>query len=359
MERSEAPICVNSTANSSPCKQNKQKNHLKPLTVSKTLDLGLTDYSERDAPWDTHRSEAQTVMMIYDSAEEFARYGERISGCSGVLRFGLVVDPETGELRLKLREAQFCRVRNCPVCQWRRSLMWQARFYQSLPKIEQEHPKGRWLFLTLTVPNCPVNELRNTLQGMNKAWQRLIKRKEFKPVLGFIRTTEVTHGKDGNAHPHFHALLLVKPSYFGHSYVTQAQWLDLWRSCMRDESIMMVDIRVVKNRDKNDPKTGLQRAAAETLKYAVKPADMINNPEWFLELTRQVHKLRFMATGGVLKDVLRVDDETDQDLIVADEVAEQPDDGARLAFSYRPSERRYRRFARGDKPAGSEGGQND
>ena len=68
-------------------------------------------------------------------------------------------------------------------------------------------------------------------------------------------------------------------------------------------------------------------------------------------MTEQVHKLRFMATGGVLKDVLRQDDETDQDLIVADDVAEQADDGARLAFSYRPSDRRYRRFARGDKVA--------
>ena len=59
--------------------------------------------------------------------------------------------------------------------------MWQARFYQSLPTIVQEHPKARWLFLTLTVRNMPVCELRDALQHMNKSWQRLIKRKEFKP----------------------------------------------------------------------------------------------------------------------------------------------------------------------------------
>ena len=113
-------------------------------------------------------------MMIYDRAEQFERYAERISHCSGVLRFGQVIDQETGEIGLKLREAQFCRVRNCPVCQWRRSLMWQARFYQALPALEQEHPKARWIFLTLTVPNCPVEELRATLQEMGKGWQRLI-----------------------------------------------------------------------------------------------------------------------------------------------------------------------------------------
>lgn len=337
MERITAPNCINDT----------------PKTASNT-DIALTDYSKRDAPWDTHRSQAQDVMAIYETVKDFQRLAERISGCSGVLRFGLVVEPETGELRLKLREAQFCRVRNCPVCQWRRSMMWQARFYQALPRIEQEHPKARWLFLTLTVPNCPVNELRSTLQGMNKAWQRLIKRKEFKPVLGFIRTTEVTPEKQRKdyAHPHFHALLLVPSSWFGGDYyVKQARWLELWRECMRDDSIMQVDIRAVKSLNKDDPKTGLQRAAAETLKYSVKPDDMINNPDWFLTMTEQVHQLRFMATGGVLKDVLRQEEETDQDLIIGDDVAEHPDDGARLAFSYRPSDRRYRRFERGDKPA--------
>ena len=335
MERTKATICVNDTP-----------------YVPSSKDTPLTDYSARDKPWDIHRSEAQDVQAIYERAEEFERYAERISDCSGVLRFGQHIDQETGEIGLKLREAQFCRVRNCPVCQWRRSLMWQARFYQALPALEKEHPKARWLFLTLTVPNCPVNELRSTLQGMNKAWQRLIKRKEFKPVLGFIRTTEVTHGRDGSAHPHFHALLLVPSWYFsGAAYVKQDRWLELWRECIRHDLIMLLDIRTVKSLNKDDPKTGLQRAAAETLKYSVKPADMVNHPDWFLEMTRQVHKLRFMATGGVLKDVLRQEDESNQDLIVADDVAEQLDDGSRLAFSYRPSDRRYRRFAKGDKAA--------
>ncbi|MDI5568585.1 protein rep, partial [Salmonella enterica subsp. enterica serovar Kentucky] len=40
-------------------------------------------------------------------------------------------------------------------------------------------------------------------------------------------------------------------------------------------------------------------AVAETLKYSTKPADMVADPEWFLELTRQTHKRRFVATGGM------------------------------------------------------------
>lgn len=315
-------------------------------------DLPLSSYSARDKPWDTHRSNAQDVQRIYGAAVEFERYAERIAECSGVLRFGQAVDQESGEIHLKLRETYFCRVRHCPVCQWRRSLMWQARFYQSLPEVEQHHPNARWLFLTLTVKNCPVNNLRATLQAMNKAWQRFIKRKEFRPVQGFIRTTEVTRSKNGEAHPHFHVLLMVPPSMLsGKNYVKQSRWAETWAECMRLDYMPMVNIQTVKNRNKDDPRTGLQRAVAETLKYSVKPADMIDHPSWFLEMTRQVHKQRFVATGGALKDVLRVDEETQEQLTLTDGDAEQADDGQRIAFNWRARERQYRRFPKGDKSA--------
>ncbi len=103
--------------------------------------------------------------------------------------------------------------------------MWQARFYQAMPRLAAEHPKARWIFLTLTVKNCQISELRDTLKHMNASWQRLKDRKEFKPVSGWIRSTEVTRGKDGTAHPHFHALLMVPPSWFTRHYIKQlAGW---------------------------------------------------------------------------------------------------------------------------------------
>ncbi|WP_257640988.1 protein rep, partial [Acetobacter okinawensis] len=180
--------------------------------------------------WDDHRARAADVQAIYSELSEFERLAERIGACSGVLRFGQIPDPETGEMRLRLREAQFCRVRHCPVCQWRRSLMWQARFFQALPDLVEAHKEARWLFLTLTVRNCPVEALRPVLRDMNTAWGRLVKRPEFQQVQGWIRTTEVTRGRDGSAHPHFHALLMVPPSYFqGKYYVKQARWVELWR----------------------------------------------------------------------------------------------------------------------------------
>lgn len=236
--------------------------------------------------------------------------------------------------------------------------MWQARFYQSLPAIQEAHPKARWLFLTLTVRNCPVDQLGDTLTAMNAGWQRLKDRKDFKPVTGWVRTTEVTRGRDGSAHPHFHALLMVPPSMFAKNYVKQARWVELWQEAMRLDYTPVVDVRAVKSKA---PKEGqseaeaaaaaLQNAVAETLKYSVKPSDMTDDPAWFLEMTKQVHKRRFVATGGALKDVLRVEEETDEDLTLADGPAPIEDDGSRLAFNWRSDERRYRRFPQRDKEA--------
>ncbi|WP_188317538.1 protein rep, partial [Salmonella enterica] len=103
----------------------------------------LTDYSPSDAPWDAHRSVSDDVGGIYLLAAEYERYGARMASCGGLLRFGWSTLKETGETRLRLREAHFCRVRHCPVCLWRRSLMWQARFYQSLPRIVADYPDAR------------------------------------------------------------------------------------------------------------------------------------------------------------------------------------------------------------------------
>ncbi|KAA2114138.1 Replication protein, partial [Escherichia coli] len=275
-----------------------------------------------------------------------------------ILRFGWSTNEQTGETRLRLRDARFCRVRHCPICQWRRSLMWQARFYQSLPKIVAEHPDARWLFLTLTVRNCPVTELGDTLTVMNAAFQRLKDRKEFRGVLGWVRTTEVTCGRDGSAHPHFHTLLMVSPSMLsGDGYVKHARWVELWRDCLRVEYDPNVDIRVVKSKKPKDGESlpcsvveQLRGVVVETLKYSTKPADMLVDPEWFLELTRQVHKRRFVATGGVLKDVLQLERETNEDLIMADGMAEGTDDGSRLAFSWRAKDKKYRRDRAMDKP---------
>ena len=251
--------------------------------------------------------------------------------CSQLLDFRLV--PGDSEYKLKLFSARFCRVRHCPVCQWRRSLMWKAKAFKVLPLVVEAYPKYRWLFLTLTVKNCQITELRETLQWLNKSWQRMSQRKKF-PAIGWIRSTEVTRSKDRSAHPHFHCLLLVKPGYFSKYYIKQAEWVEMWRSSLRIDYQPILDIRPVKR--------GKQPMSLipEILKYCVKESDLVADKEWFLELTRQMHKMRTVSTGGVLKEYLKQLEQEPEDLIGKGDESEV--DEGHLYFGWKYHEKKYR-----------------
>lgn len=211
--------------------------------------------------------------------------------------------------------------------------MWKAKAYKVLPRIVEKFPTHRWLFVTLTQKNVPIRELRATLQQMSCGFQRLVQLKAW-PAEGWLRSTEVTKGRDGNAHPHFHCLLLVPRSYFGKNYIKQADWVEMWRKSMRLDYNPVMDVQAVKCGD--HPSS----LVPELLKYCTKESDLVADREWFLELTRQMHKLRCVATGGVLKDYLRELEEEPEDLIGESE-EDEVDEGS-LFFGWKRPEKKYR-----------------
>lgn len=301
----------------------------------------LSDIQPSEKSWDTHRAEAESVRLLYSLSTEFTKYASRIYDCSQILKFAPTPD------KLVLKHAYFCRVRYCPVCQWRRSLLWRAVMFQQLPAIKEKYPSYRWVFLTLTVKNPPVTELRDTLKAMNSAWQRLAQTKRFKRVVkGFIRTTEVTRGKDGDmmAHPHFHALLLVQSNYFTTNYIKQNDWVEMWQKALRVDYAPSVNVKAVKPPKKGE-KDNLDKAICETLKYSVKPSDIAKDNdggEWLHEMTRQTLNMRFIATGGILKGVLKPDDQvTEQEMLTPTGDDEAPSEQKRIGFRFFPHHGRY------------------
>ena len=293
--------------------------------------IPLAEISPRDKPWDKHRFNCDRATRHY-SGTEFQRLADRMTFCSEFLGFGLV-GSDDGTLALKLRTARFCRVRHCPVCQWRRSLMWKAKAYKVLPNIVRDFPKHRWLFVTLTQRNVPISDLRDTLKEMNRGFQRLVQLKAW-PAAGWLRSTEVTRGKDGSAHPHFHCLLLVPAGYFsGQSYLKQAQWVEMWKRCLRLDYSPILDVQAVKRGQ--EPMS----LVPELLKYCVKESDLVADQAWFLELTRQMHKMRCVATGGVLKEYLKDLEQEPDDLIGQQESGDE--DLAEFWAVWKTRERRY------------------
>ena len=329
--------------------------------------LWLSDVSPRDKPWDQHKQQARQVASIYTQAD-YEKYSKRIWECSQSLEFRVLSDDQGGS-HLKLHSARFCRVRLCPVCQWRRSMMWRARFLKALPKICADYPRGRFLFLTLTVRNCPLEDLRETIAWMNASWLKMVKRKNF-PALGWIKCIEVTRGQTDLAHPHFHCLLMVNETYFKDGYISQANWTKMWKECLKVDYTPIVNVKRVRdrkhkskqtvdsidnttvdtinNRPVDNPIDDIIAGVLETIKYSVKPADLIGEDymfvtpqDWLAELTRQLHKTRSIALGGIFKQYLSEDDL--EDLINA-EIEEETDldeEGYNYIFEWREIMRRY------------------
>jgi len=311
----------------------------------------LSDISPADKPWDIHRAQSDELAKIYDSIG-YDRYAERIGECSQLLTYALKATDD-GEVKLKLREARFCRVRHCMVCQWRRSLMWRARFFKALPEIQAKYPTGRWIFVTLTVKNCELKDLRVTLNWMNGAWSKLTRRKEF-PALGFVKSVEVTRGVGGTAHPHFHSLIFVPASYFTRGYISHAKWTSIWQSCLKTDYPPILDVRVVKSKTttsndaQNASNQAMAEAVCETLKYAVKPSDLLADPDWLGELTKQLQKTRAISIGGCLKEFFSEDDP--EDLINGEiQEEEKSEDDSFLLFDWSAIVRRYKK-SNGKKP---------
>jgi plasmid rolling circle replication initiator protein Rep len=319
-------------------------NHLKSVQEASApvseQSPGLAEVSPRDKKWDAHRGATQLVGDIYGKGD-YHRLAARMAKCSTLLAFNQSINPDTGEVGIKLKNAMFCHVRHCEVCQWRKSMRNIARFFERIPQVMAAHPKGQWVFLTLTVQNPVMTDLRATLVAMNAAWKRLIQRKDW-PALGFIRTTEVTRDKNGNPHPHFHCLLLVRPSYFSTGYISQLNWAINWQGVLRVDYLPVIDVRKVKAKK---GQTDISAAVVETLKYAVKLEDM-KDPAFLFGITEQLHKMRFLATGGVLKDFLS-NDVSSEEMVNTTELAETVEtvleDEPTLLFGWKPKVRRYQK----------------
>lgn len=288
-----------------------------------TFPITLVDFSEREQIWNRHKANSDSIAQFYASSE-YSKYGSRIIACSASLEFELI----SGSL--KLSDARFCRVRHCPVCQWRRSLKWKARAYSALPLVVQDFPKHRWIFLTLTIRNCPIEELRATLTEMHAAFKRLVKTEAW-CAKGWIKSTEVTKGQDELAHPHFHILLMVPPSYFsGARYLSHKRWAHLWQQALRVDYVPIIDVRAIKPTE--DPVVLIP----EILKYQTKANDLITDQDWLLKLTEQLHQSRQVSIGGILRSYMR--DTRKPSASSEDELADQEN----LTFKFAWNRRTHR-----------------
>lgn len=289
---------------------------MKHMTSQVLVDKSTTGKTRN---WALHKLHSGYISLAYEEID--SRKAERMRDCAQWLEFARKEDGT-----MKLHDARFCRVRLCPVCQWRRSLKTFAQMSQVLDIASNDG--YQFVFLTLTVRNCGADDLSDELTHLLLSFNRLMKYKAVQTAIkGYYRGCEVTHNiKTDEYHPHLHVILAVKPSYFGGSYyLSQAKWTELWQRALQVEYVPIVDIRRCK---------GGSKSIAEACKYAVKPSDIISFDDWDLTvdtlrtLDKALENRRFIGLGGIIKEIhkkLHLDDMEDGDLVHAvDTVAEEP-----------------------------------
>ncbi|SBY88961.1 Replication protein [Klebsiella quasipneumoniae] len=231
-----------------------------------------------------------------------------------------------------------CRSRHCQNCQRIKAFVWQEKMKEIIPELSINFKNGKYLFITFTVKNPKITNLRLVLKCMSRAYAKMFQRKAFRFVVGGIRSTEITRGKGGDdeAHPHFHAIICLKTTYFKkENYLSADEWGRHWGECLEAEfkkegleynaadypkGFPRVDIRVAKSADgkqeitnKNIAEHGDQ-LINYVLKYSIKGSDLLKDgkaDKWFWEFDKQVKGIRMIAPVGVVKKML-ADLERDQ-----------------------------------------------
>ena len=284
---------------------------VRPWSQNKKMGIKLIDlYKLAKKSDDTLISDNRLVAL--DQCGDFLKFGQYSDGTQ------------------KLAEAHFCGLRLCPQCNWRRSLKLFAQVSAVSDAILHDKPSVRFLFVTFTIRNIKGNEIKETLDCMNKGFQALTQSKQQykaaaglqRSLLGYMKATEITYNSETNTfHPHLHVILEVDKNYFNNRnmYISQAKWRQMWQEVMHLDYEPLVNVKAIKTDGKSNPK-----AVAEVAKYPVKSADILSleNKEQavnaLIDLHRGIYKRQFITFGGDFrryKQLLNLDDVEKGDLV--------------------------------------------
>jgi plasmid rolling circle replication initiator protein Rep len=281
-----------------------------------------------------HKRFTRPVSTSLGRDPELRDVAAAIGSCAQVLDL-LVEAPPDGELYAHLKASQVCNRRLCPWCEWRRSQRWKRRIEAGLHALNVANPGHRPLLLTLTVRNCEIEELGQTISAMHKAWDRMVRR-QFFPTDLWLRRTEVTYPNrlqspsdpsqqrravpnrqtdtpqhtlsrgevlGGRwAHPHLHALLMVRPSYWGKNYVKSLTWQQEWMDAARIDYPPVVDVRAITAAASRRWDGNVNRAAAmEVAKYVTKATDYCAIADSLPEIHRQLAHHRLIGCSAPMR----------------------------------------------------------
>ena len=273
-------------------------------------------------PFNKHRRYNNPICYSLSRNAETVDLAKAIGNCATSIGVDVPLDgPEEG--KALLRAANPCNRRLCPFCEWRRSRAWRRRFFEGLPRFHEDFPSHRAIFITLTVRNCAISDLRATINDMHRAWHRMQRRSGFPTKFWFRRTEVTTNGPSKlpigapSFHPHIHAVLFVPGAYFSRDYIRQTEWRKEWMDAARLDYAPIVDVRRAKAKSSSGGSAidESRSAGVEAAKYATKATDLISMGDVLTEYHYAIKGLRLSATSSSMRPYLSDAPITESDLV--------------------------------------------
>lgn len=197
----------------------------------------------------------------------------------------------------KLYKANSCKNRFCPVCAWRRARKDALGLSLMMQYIKQQEKK-EFIFLTLTTPNVQNEQLEDEIKHYNKSFKKMVERKKVKSVIkGYVRKLEITYNKKRDDYnPHFHVLIAVNKSYFTDKryYISQQEWLDLWRDVTGISEITQVQVQKIRQNNNKE--------LYEMAKYSGKDSDYLINQKVFDAFYKSLKGKQVLVYSGLFKE---------------------------------------------------------
>lgn len=212
--------------------------------------------------------------------------------------FMMMVADETLENK-KQHKGNSCKNRFCPICAWKKARKDALALSVMMAYLKQEEKK-EFIFLTLTAPNVPAEELNDEIKHYNHSFKKLMERKEVRSIVkGYARKLEITYNEErDDYHPHFHVLIAVNKSYFTDKdyYISRDRWLELWKQVTKNPLITQVDVRKVRN--------GRDEKVYEIAKYSAKDSDYLLNQEVFEVFYNALKGKKLIVFSGLFKEAM-------------------------------------------------------
>jgi len=264
--------------------------------------------------WTYHKSINTTIGTSFCLSDnpKIVKHGKRMLKCANFVAFAYESMSDGTKYKKSIAMVKMCKVRTCPVCQWRRSLQLAGEVGSKLRQVLNDNDNLTSFMVSLTVRNVNVKYLKSEIKLMYKAWKKLIERVVFAPVTHWVRSLEVTPGTRGvvgDAHPHIHAILVIDKSKMPKGWDTKKFWVKLWQDVAGLDYQPQVDIK---------PITGTGGAICEVLKYCVKPSKEALKCGWLEQVAIQLANVRLLGISKSLNDVVVDVDGVESAYIVVD-----------------------------------------